>query len=438
MVDSSPALWGSTQGSEKTTVMLLVDPHCSYEISAAVSVISAASRFLLLYCSQIIGFSIAVIFFALMRQARAWELDLPLPSMLAAVESNLRVPLTFLLLAIVPILISLVFSSLASQPFPPFASFIIVSIISYSFANGSMIILILISQLIFYVAAVLHVFIRTSFFSLKAIRILRGNPTLVTALIAITLVCFVHPALGLFILLLYHALCCHDALCRLSVSGHKVVTVVILSMTPGFCNSFLAASFRSHAQRKELFDSKTKDGDVAELFKFKSSGGFDPLLPLGENSTESPNSAKSFGETQLEIFNYRHGMLMLHLLATLMFVPSLVAWLQRTVIGPSFPWFLDSALCVGVILHGLCWLKPEFYSPMFLFPGIQGREFRLSFVYLLAGYYSYISALALAPYRAFYAMAAAGAISTALRIIKRRNREKEEAIFTSRKHSHRH
>ncbi|KAF8408291.1 hypothetical protein HHK36_007440 [Tetracentron sinense] len=170
MVDSSPALWGSTQGSEKTTVMLLVDPHCSYEISAAVSVISAASRFLLLYCSQIIGFSIAVIFFALMRQARAWELDLPLPSMLAAVESNLRVPLTFLLLAIVPILISLVFSSLASQPFPPFASFIIVSIISYSFANGSMIILILISQLIFYVAAVLHVFIRTrlvgSFFQL--------------------------------------------------------------------------------------------------------------------------------------------------------------------------------------------------------------------------------------------------------------------------------
>nr|CAN72218.1 hypothetical protein VITISV_025500 [Vitis vinifera] len=52
VVDSSPALWSSAQGSEKTTLLLLVDPHCSYKASVAVSSSAAASRFLLLYCSQ--------------------------------------------------------------------------------------------------------------------------------------------------------------------------------------------------------------------------------------------------------------------------------------------------------------------------------------------------------------------------------------------------
>lgn len=110
---------------------------------------------------QIIGFSIAVILFALMRQARAWDLDLPMPSMVTAVETNLRMPLPFFLLAIVPILVSLFLSFLMSQPFPPLASFIIVSVICYLFANGSIIILVLVSQLVFYVAAIVHIFIKT-------------------------------------------------------------------------------------------------------------------------------------------------------------------------------------------------------------------------------------------------------------------------------------
>lgn len=47
-----------------------------------------------------------------------------------------------------------------------------------------------------------------------------------------------------------------------------------------------------------------------------------------ENNSHSPNSTRSFAETQLEIFHHRHGLLILHLLAALMFVPSLVAWIQ--------------------------------------------------------------------------------------------------------------
>ncbi|MFS7915634.1 hypothetical protein Hanom_Chr02g00167581 [Helianthus anomalus] len=56
-VDSSPALW-TFQGSEKTNVLLLADPHCSYKSSVAVSLTSAGRRFMLLYNSQVIFISL--------------------------------------------------------------------------------------------------------------------------------------------------------------------------------------------------------------------------------------------------------------------------------------------------------------------------------------------------------------------------------------------
>ncbi|KAG2714745.1 hypothetical protein I3760_03G043100 [Carya illinoinensis] len=387
--------------------------------------------------TQIIGFSIAVVFFALMRQARSWDLDLPIPSMLLAVESNLRMPVPIFLLAVVPILVSLLLTSLMSQPFPPFASFIIVSVVCYLFANGFIIILILVTQSVFYVAAIIHIFIKTRwevwegkvcfgsfhrfinlfsrFSSLKVVRVLRVNPLLVTALTAVMLACLVHPALGLFALLIFHALGCHKMLC-----------------------SFLTASFRSHAWRKELFGYKNKGNDGSRQFTSKFDERSNQRLPLEENSSNRLDSPKSFGDNQLEMFHHRHGMLILHLVAALMFAPSLVAWLQRIGMGQSFPWFLDSALCTGVILHGICNSKPEFNYFLFSFPGIPSREVRLDFVYLVAGYYSYLSGLALAPYRAIYVMAAIGFISFVLRTLQRRNREKGEVSFGSRKHSHRH
>ncbi|KAJ6302131.1 hypothetical protein OIU77_016261 [Salix suchowensis] len=423
MVDSSPALWSSTQGSEKTTIMLLVDPHCSYKARIAVSETSAASRFLLLYSSQIVGFSFAAIFFALMRQAHAWDLDLPMPSMLVAVESNLRIPWPFLLLGFVPILFSLFISLLKSQPLPPLASFAFVSTICYVFANGSVILLVLVSQLVFYGVAIIHVFIKSrwqecegniclaflhwfinlssGFFSLRVMRVLRVNPLLVTALAAITLGCIVHPALGLFILILSHALCCHNALC-------------------------------SNARMKELLDFKDVGNERSQQFASKHDAGLNQNIQLEENSSSSPDSSRSFGDTQLETFHHRHGLLILHLLATLMFVPSFVAWLQRIGMGHSLPWFLDSALCIGVILHGILNSKPEFIS-MFSFPEICGKEVRLDFIYLLAGYYSYVAGLGLVPYRVFYAMAAIGFISCALRILYRRSREKGEPRFWQKK-----
>ncbi|XP_059670022.1 uncharacterized protein LOC132315691 [Cornus florida] len=428
VVDSSPALWSSIQGSERTTVLLLVDPRCSYRTRIAVPATIAASRFLLSYSSQIVGFSIAVIFFALMRQARAREFDQPIPSMLSAVESNIRVPLPFLLLSIVPIMIALFLSFLMSQPFPPFVSFITLSTICYLFANGSVIILILISHFFFYVASSIHIFIKkrwkicegnfcvacvrwllnlsTSLLSFKVLWVLRIHPSLVKALAAIILVCFVHPALGLFILALSHALCCHNALSSVALT-------------------------------KELSDSKRESDNGSDQSGYRFVGGLNPHSSMHETCSSSPDSAKSFRETQVGIFHHWHGLLMLHFLAAVMFVPSLVAWFQRKVTSQSFPSVLDSILCIGVILHGICDSEPEF-SFLFPFPGNLGWEARLSFTYLLAGYYSYLSGLALVPYRVFYAMATTGVISFTFRIIQKRNREKGDANLRSQKHSHIH
>lgn len=102
---------------------------------------------------QMFAFNVAVLFFALMRQAH----ERPIPSILKAVETNLRIPFPFLPLAVVPILFCLFFSFITSQPFPPFCSFIIVSITCYLLSNGFIILLILVSELVFYVAAYLHV-----------------------------------------------------------------------------------------------------------------------------------------------------------------------------------------------------------------------------------------------------------------------------------------
>lgn len=421
LVDSSPALWTSSLGSEKTNVMLLIDPHCSYKASIGVNLTAAAKRFSLLYFPQITGFAIAVVFFALMRQARQWELDLPIPSLLSAMESNLRMPLPFLSLAVLPILFALVLSCLISLPLPPAISFITVSTICYLCANGLVAVLISVSQLLFYVSASLHVCIKkrsqtrehnfsslfTVFLSSKVVRIIRFNPLLVMTLVSLTLVCFAHPALGLILLIVSHTVCCNNSL-------------------------------SSHTQTKELIESGNRSQGGSEQFIPQYDVEISTQFPQKESNSSSLDSAKSYSDTQLEIFNHRHGLLVLHLLATLMFVPSLIAWIQRMGIGQSLPCFLDSVLSIGVLLHGVCDTRPEFNFFLFPFPGIPRWEINLSYGYLLAGYFSYICGLAQAPYRTFYPMATIGIISCAFRIIEKRSREKGEIYHHHRKHSHKH
>lgn len=228
---------------------------------------------------------------------------------------------------------------------------------------------------------------------------LRGRPTLTVAVIVTVLIAFLHPALGLIVLILAHAWCCHTALC-------------------------------SHPHRK---------GDWQNS-KFKADSSMTAGVKLEDNHSPSPNSAISFGETQREAFNYQHGIILLHLAATAMLIPSFVAWGQRLGVDHSIPWFLDSALSLGIVLHGLCASKADCNVLLFPFPRFWGppvAEAGLSLVYCLAGFYCYLSGLALAPYRAFYALAAVGLLSLCFRVIKRRYRERGD-FNLNRRHSHRH
>ncbi|CAL5080567.1 unnamed protein product [Urochloa decumbens] len=418
VVDSSPAFWDSPEGTDRTTVMILADPHCSYKVTARASLSAAASRFFLLYSSEILGFMVAIMFFGLMRQSSAWECDSSVPSILSAIESNLGLPKPFMLLCFTPTLLFLAFLFFMTQQKPPFGTFLLVTMICYIVANGFTILLILSSKLFLYSVAILHVFIKrrwqswgdgaqsaflrrffTFSFSLQSLKMLKNNPNIIVALATLPLVCLVHPAIGLALLLLSHTFHAHSNLC-----------------------SFLSASFRSITQKKDFYKSK--------------SDGLQQLLPLDD----SPTAPKSFTDSQLELFDCRHGIMILHLLTTLMFVPSLVAWLQRIGMGQNFPWFIDSAICVGVILHGLFGSQPNVSCCIsFKLPGRRGREVGLSFLYLLAGYYSFISSMALAPYRALYAMAIIGYICFASSVIERRNMVRGDVSSRrSRKHSHRH
>ncbi|KAI4387714.1 hypothetical protein MLD38_000126 [Melastoma candidum] len=430
IVDSSPALWSSTQSSERTTLLLLVDPHCSYKTSIDVSFTMATSRFLLLYNPKIIAFSFAVIFFALMHQSHALELDVPIPSLLTALQSNLRMPLPAFLLTVVPIAISLLISLLMDGSIPS-PGFIIVSIICYFIANGVVIILMSSSQVLFYLTAFLLVFINTRWrhwqgshclavfhriiyvssglLSVKVVRFVWANPSLTMALVGCALACLVHPALGLFVLVGSHAFCCHSALF-----------------------SSLGASFRRQTWRSQYEEYSRQP---SHAYGPESDGKNTENLPMEYNSS-SPDSARSFANTQLDLFRHCHGLLMLHLLAALMFVPSLAASWQRIGRGQIFPRFLDSMLCVGVILHGICSSKPESRLFTSALSSIFGHELRMHHTYLLAGYYTFLSGLALAPYRVFYAMAALGGLCFLFTVL--RCREKADAYTTRRKHSHRH
>ncbi len=197
--------------------LLQVDPHCAYDISFKVSLSAAASRFLLVHglqvgwmmlrsflqesicfgscvlwwlslvlnspfptflmsagsfagCRcvcwsassfvQLAGLSVAVVLFALMRQARAWELNDPLPSIVTCIESNLRLPLTFFALGMGPILLYFSITIFGTETCPSLISFMGISIICYLFANGAVALLAYISCAVFYTTAFCHSFIR--------------------------------------------------------------------------------------------------------------------------------------------------------------------------------------------------------------------------------------------------------------------------------------
>lgn len=427
-VDSSPALWGSYSGSKETAVVLLVDPHCGYKISVGASLSTAATRFLLIHGLQVAGFAIAILLFVLMQQARSWELDQPVPSVLASMEHNLSFPFPFLVLSTAPLAIFSVFELLGSEATSSFLSFVLVSMACYCFATGCVALLAMGTQVVFYAAATIQVFLKLrcrlwmqrlnlrfplwllgclkTLSTLQVVRSFRSRPTLTITMIAVMLIFFVHPALGLIVLLLADTWGCYSALC-----------------------SCLTACSRSQQQQKISMPNHGQAVD-SQIAPMSVDGPY-----LG-----SPKTVISFGDTQLEVFNYGQGLLLLHLIATAMLIPSLVAWGQRLGMDRTLPWLLDASLSFCIILHGFMGSKLDANVPLVPLQHFWGPSLSdsgLSSVYAFGGLYSYLAGLALAPYRAFHALAVIGLLTAVFKILEKNGRAKGD-YSSKRRHFHRH
>jgi glycosylphosphatidylinositol deacylase len=188
----------------------------------------------------------------------------------------------------------------------------------------------------------------------------------------------------------------------------------------------------SHQQQKELpWKTKNENGFMQQL---------DDGLPLGELPSWTKPSALSLGETKLEIFYHHQGVLVLHLIATIMLIPSLVAFVKRAGQEWTRPAFLDSVLAFGLVLHGLQSNTTDANISLIRVPQLVGSpepHAGLSFIYLLAGMYCYLVGLGLAPYRAFYALFIIGVITAITRIRDKQAKGKGENGVNQR-HFHRH
>lgn len=107
----------------------------------------------------------------------------------------------------------------------------------------------------------------------------------------------------------------------------------------------------------------------------------------------------------------------------------------------TLPSFLDSVLCFGIVLHGLYLSASDAsvgfisLSPLF---GPKAAEAGFSVVYGTAGLYCYFAGLALAPYKAYYALALIGAVTAGLRFMDTQARGLKADLVGKRRHSHTH
>lgn len=94
--------------------------------------------------------------FALMRQARAWELDNPVPSFLTCMEANFSLPLPFFTLTVGPLLVYFTMTVLGTERRPTLTSFLGVSLACYLFANGVVALIAYLSSAVLHTAASLQ------------------------------------------------------------------------------------------------------------------------------------------------------------------------------------------------------------------------------------------------------------------------------------------
>ncbi len=174
-------------------------------------------------------------------------------------------------------------------------------------------------------------------------RNLRGRPLLTVGIVASILIFVIHPSLGLILLLLIHAWRCHCALLRYILEKTMYLCASIELWVMGVADApigFVFLSFFwhmvifwnygmiSHQQQKKLPWKKNENGFIKHS---------DNAFPQDELPSLAKPSALSFAETQLEIFYHHQGVLLLHLITTVMLIPSLVAFVQVQQLSTLFP-----------------------------------------------------------------------------------------------------
>lgn len=118
----------------------------------------------------------------------------------------------------------------------------------------------------------------------------------------------------------YSLFICHN----FSLSPWQLMSKNVLCVSHIFWMHY----FCSHVRRSEFTDFSREGSNGFQQSEFDSHGKFNADPQLEENDCSSPESTRSFVDTQLEIFRHQHSMLILHFFSLLMFVPSLVAWSQ--------------------------------------------------------------------------------------------------------------
>ncbi|CAI9282487.1 unnamed protein product [Lactuca saligna] len=115
----------------------------------------------------------------------------------------------------------------------------------------------------------------------------------------------------------YNGLLSQPQLCCLNLNSIDNISITPSNAGPYAATTPYAAS--NKARSEVLFGF----GNNKKSFKFKNEES-EEELPVDENSSSTPDSTRSYGDTQLEIFHHKHGLLILHLLSLLVFLPSLV------------------------------------------------------------------------------------------------------------------
>ncbi|MCO5586532.1 hypothetical protein L7F22_040473 [Adiantum nelumboides] len=105
-------------------------------------------------------FAVAILLFTLTQQARAWELDCRVPSVLESMEYNLKVPFPFVWLSMIPLVVYTFLELVNMETTSSFPSFLLVSVACYGFATGAVALLAMVTQIIMYAAASMQIFVK--------------------------------------------------------------------------------------------------------------------------------------------------------------------------------------------------------------------------------------------------------------------------------------